>query len=72
MTPALIHSQVGAGPSGLIMALSLIQSGVQVRIIDKNQSFRLGSRGFGVQVASLPVYLACILNSGLGSLATHF
>jgi hypothetical protein len=42
--------QVGAGPAGLASALVLAQNGVQVRIIDKADTYHTGSRGFGIQV----------------------
>ncbi|KAK0211112.1 monooxygenase [Desarmillaria ectypa] len=49
--PVLIPIRwVGAGPAGLFLALSLAQSGIQARIVDKSDSFHVGSRGFGVQV----------------------
>lgn len=42
---------VGAGPAGLVAALTLAQNGIPVRIIDKDAVFHTGSRGFGVQVS---------------------
>ncbi|KAK0441953.1 FAD binding domain-containing protein [Armillaria borealis] len=51
--PVLI---VGAGPAGLVSALSLAQSGIQVRIIDKSDSFHVGSRGFGVQPRTFELF----------------
>ncbi|KAK0196703.1 FAD-binding monooxygenase [Armillaria mellea] len=51
--PALI---VGAGPAGLVAALSLAQSGIQVRIIDKSDSFHVGSHGFGVQSRTFELF----------------
>ena len=45
-------SQVGGGPSGLILGLSLLQSGVPVRVIEKNAEPRLGQRGAGIMVHS--------------------
>lgn len=44
--PVLI---AGAGPSGLVAALGLAQSGIKVRIIDRADSYRIGARGFGLQ-----------------------
>ncbi|KAJ6603608.1 hypothetical protein DFH09DRAFT_1459228 [Mycena vulgaris] len=35
----------GAGPSGLVLALILLKNGVRVRIIDKERTHRVGSRG---------------------------
>ncbi|PBK78579.1 hypothetical protein ARMSODRAFT_947517 [Armillaria solidipes] len=51
--PVLI---VGAGPAGLVSALSLAQGGIQVRIIDKSDSFHVGSRGFGVQPRTFELF----------------
>lgn len=48
--PVLI---VGAGSSGLLAALVLAQSGVEIRIIDKAEKFHVGSRGFGIQPRTL-------------------
>lgn len=42
--------QVGAGPSGLVMALALRRNGVPVRLIDKETTSRLGQRGAGIMV----------------------
>ncbi|KAG7094577.1 hypothetical protein E1B28_005404 [Marasmius oreades] len=44
--PVLI---VGAGPTGLTLALSLLTNGVSVRIIRKESTFAVGSRGSGIQ-----------------------
>ncbi|KAJ7093879.1 FAD binding domain-containing protein [Mycena belliarum] len=46
----------GAGPSGLILALVLLQNGVPVRIIDKEPKHRIGARGTGVQPRTLELY----------------
>ncbi|KAK7062167.1 FAD-binding-3 domain-containing protein [Favolaschia claudopus] len=46
----------GAGPSGLILALVLLQNGVSVRIIDKEMNHRGGSRGSGIQARTLELY----------------
>ena len=42
--------KVGAGPVGLILALSLLKNNVPVRIIEKSDSFHKGTRGPGVKV----------------------
>ena len=43
-------SQVGAGPVGLVAALTLLQNGIPVRIIDKDPNPRMGQRGPGIWV----------------------
>ena len=45
--------QVGAGPTGLYLALALIKNDIQVRIIDKDKEYHEGSRGAGVMVCCL-------------------
>ncbi|KAG6857444.1 hypothetical protein H0H87_003511 [Tephrocybe sp. NHM501043] len=47
---------VGAGPSGLVCALSLVHNGVSVRIIEKNSQPRLGQRGAGIMPRSLELF----------------
>ncbi|KAJ7583472.1 monooxygenase [Mycena floridula] len=47
---------VGAGPSGLIIALCLTMSGVSVRIVDKEPSYRVGRRGAGITPRTLEVF----------------
>lgn len=42
---------VGAGPSGLVAALSLLQNGIPVRIIDKSPEHQVGTRGAGLMVS---------------------
>ncbi|KAG2153628.1 uncharacterized protein EDB93DRAFT_1248532 [Suillus bovinus] len=39
---------VGAGPAGLVAALTLLQNGISVRIIDKDPNPRIGQRGPGI------------------------
>ncbi|TDL23952.1 hypothetical protein BD410DRAFT_720172, partial [Rickenella mellea] len=46
---------VGAGPSGLVAALSLLKNGVRVRIVDKEPNYRVGSRGAGMMPRTLEV-----------------
>ncbi|KJA28255.1 hypothetical protein HYPSUDRAFT_51621 [Hypholoma sublateritium FD-334 SS-4] len=46
----------GAGPSGLVLALSLRKNGIPVRIIDKELGPRLGERGAGVSARSLELH----------------
>ena len=52
-TPVLI---VGAGPTGLVLALWLTKAGVQVRIIDKAAEAGTTSRAIGVQARTLELY----------------
>ena len=52
-TPVLI---VGAGPTGLVLALWLTKSGVPVRIIDKTAEPGTTSRALGVQARTLELY----------------
>ncbi|EKM59579.1 uncharacterized protein PHACADRAFT_205796 [Phanerochaete carnosa HHB-10118-sp] len=46
---------VGAGPTGLISAISLLKNGVPVRIIEKRETFHGGIRGSGVTPRTLEV-----------------
>ncbi|KAJ7701909.1 hypothetical protein B0H17DRAFT_1176379 [Mycena rosella] len=46
----------GAGPTGLILALDLLQNGVSVRIIEKELKHRIGSRGSANPVHSNSKY----------------
>jgi hypothetical protein len=43
--------QVGGGPSGLAAALTLLRSGIPVRLIDKEPSYRIGQRSNSVWVS---------------------
>ncbi|KAK0455771.1 uncharacterized protein EV420DRAFT_1692579 [Desarmillaria tabescens] len=48
---------VGAGPSGLVLALSRIKNGIPVRIIDKERSnYRVGQKGSSVHPRTMEVY----------------
>ncbi|KAK0202493.1 FAD binding domain-containing protein [Desarmillaria ectypa] len=47
---------VGAGLSGLSLALALLQNGVSVRVIDKVPTYRVGQRGAGIQPRILELY----------------
>ena len=47
---------VGAGPTGLTLALDLARRGVRVRVVDKADRFSLGSRGDGIQPRTLEVF----------------
>ncbi|KAJ4474895.1 monooxygenase [Lentinula aciculospora] len=47
---------VGAGPTGLALALLLLRSGLSVRIIEKQLQFHPGERGAGIQPRTLELY----------------
>ncbi|KAJ3776349.1 FAD binding domain-containing protein [Lentinula raphanica] len=47
---------VGAGPSGLALALLLLRNGLSVRIIEKQLQFHPGERGAGIQSRTLELY----------------
>ncbi|KAF9266862.1 FAD/NAD(P)-binding domain-containing protein [Marasmius fiardii PR-910] len=49
---------VGAGPSGLVAALSLLRNGVSVRIIEKSPEYRIGQRGAAITPRSLEAFKA--------------
>ncbi|KAG1791973.1 FAD binding domain-containing protein [Suillus plorans] len=52
----IAHVKVGAGPVGLIAALTLLQNGIPVRIIEKDHHPCIGQRGAGTWPRSLEVY----------------
>ena len=45
--------QVEAGPSGLVLALALLQNGIPVRVVEKETNPRIGQRGAGIMVLYL-------------------
>lgn len=47
---------VGAGPTGLALALDLARRDIPVRIVDKAATFFAGSRGDGIQPRTLEVF----------------
>ncbi|KAK1221080.1 hypothetical protein PQX77_016127 [Marasmius sp. AFHP31] len=49
---------VGAGPSGLVAALTLLRNGIPVRIIEKSPKVRMGQRGAGITPRSLEAFKA--------------
>ncbi|KAH9913060.1 monooxygenase [Fomitopsis serialis] len=51
--PVLI---AGAGPTGLVLGLTLLQNGVQVRIVDKDPKRHPGQRGSGLQPRTLELF----------------
>ncbi|GJE86853.1 ubiquinone biosynthesis hydroxylase [Phanerochaete sordida] len=46
---------VGAGPSGLVLALTLLKNGVPVRLIEKDAQFHRGERGPGIMPRTLEI-----------------
>ena len=54
MTPQVLV--IGAGPTGLVLALWLTRLGVTVRIIDKTAEPGTTSRALGVQARTLEFY----------------
>jgi 2-polyprenyl-6-methoxyphenol hydroxylase-like FAD-dependent oxidoreductase len=42
--------QVGSGPAGLALALSLLKNGTSVRIVEKDEQHHHGERGAGIMV----------------------
>src|ERR1700753_2935843 len=47
---------VGAGPTGLILALSLVKQGVRVRVIDKIEQTASTSRAIVIHARTLELY----------------
>ncbi|GJJ14506.1 hypothetical protein Clacol_008770 [Clathrus columnatus] len=52
-TPVLI---TGSGPTGLVAALWLAQSGIKIRIIERAEGPRIGSRGYGLQPRTFELF----------------
>ncbi|KAG1882172.1 FAD binding domain-containing protein [Suillus subluteus] len=67
----MTNPTVGAGPAGLVAALTLLQNGISVRIIDKDPHHRIGQRGAGIWPRSLELYNFLDVSevNGLGKLA---
>jgi 2-polyprenyl-6-methoxyphenol hydroxylase-like FAD-dependent oxidoreductase len=53
MTDVLV---VGAGPTGLTLAVDLARRGVSLRIVEKDAAFAVGSRGRGMQPRTQEVF----------------
>ncbi|KAG1904388.1 FAD binding domain-containing protein [Suillus fuscotomentosus] len=47
---------VGAGPAGLVAALTLLQNGIPVRIVDKDPNPQIGQRGPGIWPRSFELF----------------
>lgn len=63
MISLITFKQVGAGPAGLTAALTLVQNGISVRIIDKSDAFHIGTRGNGLQARDFLILSCLILGS---------
>lgn len=61
MLTVLSNLQVGAGPSGLILALTLRRNGIPVRVIEKTTEHRKGQRGAGIMVCGRSINSTVIL-----------
>jgi 2-polyprenyl-6-methoxyphenol hydroxylase-like FAD-dependent oxidoreductase len=48
---------VGAGPAGLVLALALSINGVTVRLVDREQTYRVGSKGAGIMVKIVFIHI---------------
>jgi 2-polyprenyl-6-methoxyphenol hydroxylase-like FAD-dependent oxidoreductase len=57
---------VGAGPTGLALALVLARMGVPVRIVDRKPGPSRESRALGVQARTLELYRAWPIRPGGG------
>ncbi len=51
-----LWSKIGAGPTGLVLALWLKRLGVHVRVVDKAREAGKTSRAVGVQARTLELY----------------
>lgn len=47
---------VGAGPTGLMLALQLVRRGIRVAIVDRHAGAAMQSRALGVQARTLEIY----------------
>ncbi|EIN04034.1 hypothetical protein PUNSTDRAFT_77218 [Punctularia strigosozonata HHB-11173 SS5] len=62
--------KVGAGPAGLISALVLAKNGIKPRIVDRDDKFHVGSRGFGIQPRTFELFQTLGIVEDLKKLAT--
>ena len=65
---------VGAGPTGMVLALWLARSGVRVRIVDKTAEAGTTSRALAVQARTLEFYTQlgiadAVVNAGRKTIA---
>ena len=63
---------VGAGPTGLVLALWLTKLGVRVRIIDKTAEPGTTSRALAVHARTLELYRQLDLTESVRATATRF
>ncbi|KAH0827331.1 hypothetical protein J3R83DRAFT_3958 [Lanmaoa asiatica] len=57
MTPSVAPVLVaGGGPSGLVVALTLLQNHIPVRVIDKEPQYHIGQRGHGLWPRTFEVF----------------
>lgn len=63
-TDSTMPLQVGGGPSGLVLALSLLRNGVPVRVIEKSWAPRLGQRGAGIMVRRSDYFFSSLTKCG--------
>ena len=71
----MMHSDVliiGAGPTGLVLALWLTKLGVKVRIIDKTAEPGTTSRALAVQARTLELYRQLDLTEKRSNADTRF
>src|ERR1700731_990940 len=62
---------IGAGPTGLVLALWLTRLGVKVRIVDKTAGPGTTSRALAVQARTLELYRQLDLTEAVGAQGHH-
>ena len=71
----MMHSDIliiGAGPTGLVLALWLTRLGVKVRILDKTAEPGTTSRALAVQARTLELYRQLGLADAVLGMGTRF
>jgi threonine dehydrogenase-like Zn-dependent dehydrogenase len=63
---------IGAGPTGLVLALWLTKLGVKVRIVDKTAEAGTTSRALAIQARTLELYRQLDLAEAIVAPATRF